>query len=97
MEEHNKTFITLLILGAFIALGKMMTGNEPITLRLFIGRIILGSAVSVIAGALLIWVPGISPLAITGFGSALGIAGFQLIELWLKKRGGDLLTRKFKK
>ncbi|MCI9761771.1 phage holin family protein, partial [Proteus mirabilis] len=70
MEEHNKTLISLIILGALIAIGKMMSGSEPITLRLFIGRVILGSAVSLMAGALLIWIPGISPLAITGLGSA---------------------------
>ncbi|MCG3462025.1 phage holin family protein [Xenorhabdus bovienii] len=97
MEEHEKTFVTLVLLGALIALGKMLTGNEPITLRLFIGRVILGSAVSIMAGALLIWWPGISPVAVTGIGSALGIAGYQLIEVWLRKRGSALLTGKLKK
>ncbi|MBD1229314.1 phage holin family protein [Xenorhabdus griffiniae] len=96
MEEHEKTFVTLVLLGALIALGKMLTGNEPITLRLFIGRVILGSAVSVMAGALLIWWPGISPVAVTGIGSALGIAGYQLVEVWLQKRGSALLTGKLK-
>lgn len=97
MEEHNKTFIALLILGACIGLGKMLAGDEPITPRLFFSRIILGSAVSVMAGALLVWLPDISPLAITGIGSALGIAGYQVVELWLKKRGSSLLTGKLKK
>ncbi|MCP9267839.1 phage holin family protein [Xenorhabdus sp. XENO-1] len=97
MEEHEKTFVTLVLLGALIALGKMLTGNEPITLRLFIGRVILGSAVSVMAGTLLIWWPGISPIAVTGIGSALGIAGYQLVEVWLQKRGSALLTGKLKK
>ncbi|MBD2812848.1 holin, partial [Xenorhabdus sp. Vera] len=27
MEEHEKTFVTLVLLGALIALGKMLTGN----------------------------------------------------------------------
>lgn len=97
MEEHNKTFITLLVMGAVIALAKTLAGNEPITARLFISRMILGSAVSVVAGALLAWWPEISPLAVTGIGSALGIAGYQCVELWLKKRGISLLTGKLKK
>jgi hypothetical protein len=97
MEEHEKTFVALVLLGALIALGKMLTGNEPITIRLFIGRVILGSAVSVMAGAMLIWWPGISPVAVTGIGSALGIAGYQLVEVWLQKRGSALLTGKLKK
>ncbi|MEM8255636.1 phage holin family protein [Morganella morganii] len=97
MEEHNKTIITLAVIGAFIGLGKMLDGNEPITIRLFFSRMILGSAVSVMAGALLVWWPDISPLAVTGIGSALGIAGYQCVEMWLKKRGSRLLTGKMEK
>lgn len=97
MEEHNKIIITLAVIGAFIGLGKMLDGNEPITIRLFFSRLILGSAVSVMAGALLVWWPDISPLAVTGIGSALGIAGYQCVEMWLKKRGSNLLTGKLKK
>ncbi|MEY0514445.1 phage holin family protein [Providencia manganoxydans] len=96
MEEHEKTFITIAILGALIGIGQMLTGAEPITIKLFIGRVILGSATSVAAGAILIWIPDLSPLAITGLASALGIAGYQAIELWLKKRAITLLKGKFK-
>ncbi|WP_434172240.1 hypothetical protein AHYW_001399 [Providencia manganoxydans] len=96
MEEHEKTFITLTIIGALIGLGQLLTGAEPITIKLFIGRVILGSATSVAAGAILIWIPDLSPLAITGLASALGIAGYQVIELWLKKRAITLLKGKFK-
>ncbi|MEI9788384.1 phage holin family protein [Moellerella wisconsensis] len=96
MEEHEKTFIALFFMGVLIAIGKILTSDEQITVRLFFGRVILGAAISVLAGALLIWIPDISPLAITGLGSAFGIIGYQLIEMWLKKRGSALLKRKFK-
>lgn len=96
MEEHEKTFIALFFIGIFIAIGKILTSEEQITTRLFFGRVILGSAVSMLAGAVLILIPDISPLAITGLGSAFGIVGYQLIELWLKKRGSALLKGKFK-
>ncbi|BBU94769.1 MULTISPECIES: phage holin family protein [Providencia] len=96
MEEHEKTFIALFFIGVFIAIGKILTSDEQITARLFFGRVILGSAVSMLAGAVLIWIPDISPLAITGLGSAFGIVGYQLIEMWLKKRGSALLKGKFK-
>ena len=96
MEEHNKTFITIALIGALIGIGQMLTSTETITAKLFIGRIILGSATSIAAGAVLIWIPDISPLAITGLASALGIAGYQVVELWLKKRAVTLLKGKFK-
>ncbi|CAB5587633.1 MULTISPECIES: phage holin family protein [Providencia] len=97
MEEHEKTFIALFFMGVLIAIGKILTSDEQITVRLFFGRVILGAAISVLAGALLIWFPDISPLALTGIGTAFGIAGYQLVEMWLKKRGSALLQGKLKK
>lgn len=96
MEEHEKTFITLFFMGVLIAVGKILTSDEQITARLFFGRVFLGAAISVMAGAALIWFPNISPLAVTGIGTAFGIAGYQLVEMWLKKRGNALLQGKLK-
>lgn len=96
MDEYDSTLISLVIVGAFIALGKMLVANEIITLRLFIGKIILGSAVSVVAGALLILWPGIDSVAVMGIGSALGIVGYQLVEIWLRKRGNQFFSGKEK-
>lgn len=96
MQEPEKNLITLMLLGALIAVGKVLTGNEPISARLFVGRIILGSATSVAAGAVLLWVPGITTLGVTGLGAALGIAGHQCVELWLRRKGSNLLTGKGK-
>lgn len=91
MQEHEKNILWLLMLGAVIAVGQVLSSQEPITLRLFVGRIVLGSATSMAAGAALIWVPGLSPLAIVGLGAALGIAGHQAVELWLRRKGSNLL------
>ncbi|HGJ5862955.1 phage holin family protein [Arsenophonus nasoniae] len=96
MEEQEKTFITLVLIGALIGIGQMLTNAEPVTIKLFMGRVILGSATSVAAGAMLIWIPDLSPLALTGLASALGIAGYQTIELSLKKRTSRWLKGKFK-
>ena len=41
MDEYDHTLVSLVVVGAFIALGKMLVANEVITLRLFICRIIL--------------------------------------------------------
>lgn len=96
MQEHEKSLLSLIILGGLIALGKVLSSSEPITAKLFFGRIILGSATSVAAGAVLIWIPGISPLAIAGLGAGLGIAGHQVVEVWLRRRGSNLFTGKGK-
>ncbi|MBO1928540.1 phage holin family protein [Providencia rettgeri] len=82
MEEHEK-HLSLCFYGVLIAVGKI-TSDEQITARLFFGRVLLGAAISVMAGAALIWFLNISPLAVTGIGTAFGIAGYQLVEMWLK-------------
>ncbi|EPH7312489.1 hypothetical protein ACS3MB_004099 [Proteus mirabilis] len=42
---------------------------------------------------MILW-PGIHPIAVMGIGSALGIAGYQLVEIWLRKKGNELFSRK---
>lgn len=94
MQEHEKGLLSLMIIGALIALGKALSSGEPITPSLFFGRIILGSAVSVAAAAILIWIPDINPLALSGAGAALGIAGYQVVEVWIRRKGNSVLPGK---
>lgn len=94
MQEYEKNILWLALLGAFIAIGKVLASDEKVTPRLFIGRVILGSATALAAGAVLVWIPGISPLAVTGLGAAFGVAGHQVVEIWLRRRGSQLLTGK---
>lgn len=89
MQEYEKGFIALVIMGAMIALGKMLNSGEPITARLLAGRLIVGSALSLLAGVVLYVVPDIHPLALVGFGSGLGILGLNGVEAWLRKKGID--------
>ncbi|WP_137241212.1 phage holin family protein [Pantoea agglomerans] len=90
MQDHEKTLMQLLLMGAVIALGKVLASNEKITPRLIAGRVILGSAISVAAGAALVQFPDMSPLAVNGVGAGLGILGYQFCEMWLRRRlGGD--------
>lgn len=86
MQEHEKSLYTLLAIGALIAIGKLLAGNDPITVRLFLSRLILGSLVSVVAGAVLLQIPNASPLAINGLGTALAIGGYQAIEIWIRRK-----------
>lgn len=76
----------MLGVGASIAVGKMLESEEHVSPGLFIGRTILGSALSLSASAILIKYPEASPFAICGMGSVLGIVGHQVVELWLRKK-----------
>lgn len=66
-------------------MSKLLVSSEPLSVRLIIGRTILGSATSVIAGAVLLQVPDINPLALLGITCAFGILGSTFIEEYLKK------------
>ncbi len=86
MQEHEKSFYTLITIGLLVALGKLLTSDDVITPRLFFGRLILGGLVSVVAGAALFQIPNASPLAINGLGTVLAIAGYQVVEIYLRRR-----------
>ncbi len=93
MQEHDRSLVVLLAVGAAIALGKLLVSDEVISKRLIIGRAILGSASSALAGLALLQFPAMPPLALIALGSAMGIVGAQFIELWLTRQihrlGGD--------
>ncbi|WP_409161203.1 phage holin family protein [Pectobacterium sp. B2J-2] len=86
MNEPDKSILSLFLIGALIVVGKVLAGGEPVTLRLFIGRVLLGGFVSMVAGVALVQFPNLSPVAINGIGAALGIAGYQAIELLIKSQ-----------
>ncbi|PWC10930.1 holin [Brenneria roseae subsp. americana] len=90
MNETEKSMVSLFIIGVMIAIGKVLAGSEPVTLRLFIGRVLLGGFVSMIAGVALVQFPDLPPLAVNGIGAALGIAGYQTVELLIQRRANQL-------
>jgi hypothetical protein len=93
MQEYEKNLFSLIMTGIFIGLAKVLVSEEKITFRVIIGRSILGSATSLLAGIVLITIPNIQPLALVGIGSALGICGSTVIEIWLKKNFNNLSVR----
>lgn len=54
MQEHEKTVLTLIVIGALIGMSRLLVSNEPLSWRMIVGRTILGSATSTIAGVVLI-------------------------------------------
>lgn len=85
MQEHEKTFLTLLAIGMLIGLSRLLVSSEPLSWRLIIGRTILGGATSSVAGLILIQFPDLHPTALIGLACALGILGSTFIEEYLKK------------
>lgn len=90
MQEHDKSILMLIVIGGLIGMSKLLVSKEPLSVRLLIGRTILGSATSLIAGVVLLQIPNVSPLALIGLASALGILGSTFIEEYLKKRVKNL-------
>lgn len=98
MQEHEKGVLALVLLGAAIGLGKLLASDEVITKRLALGRAILGSATSTIAGVALVQFPAIPLPALIGIGAGLGILGAQYLEAWLRRKadqaGGNNASNK---
>ena len=86
MEDHEKKLRLLIVIGASIGFAKLLVSDEDLTWRLMIGRTILGAATSTIAGAIILQIPDINPLALIAIASALGILGSTFIENWLKSQ-----------
>lgn len=86
MQEPEKTILEMIAMGALIGVAKLLVGNEALTLRLVVGRAVLGSATSMVAGIVLVQIPNLDPLALLGIGSALGIVGSQYIEILLRRK-----------
>jgi hypothetical protein len=93
MQEHERTFAALVVIGALIGVAKLLVGSETLTVRLILGRAVLGSATSMVAGVVLVQIPDLNPIALLGIGSALGIVGSQYIELLLRRKTKSLLGR----
>ncbi|CNI55564.1 phage P2 holin-like protein [Yersinia rohdei] len=88
MPNGETSLISRLLLlgfvGAVIGIGKLLASTEEITLRLILGRAILGSAASWLAGLAVIHTPGLGELELVAIAAALGIMGSSAIELAIK-------------
>lgn len=93
MQEHEKTFLELIVMGALIGIAKLLVSSEQLTFRVIVGRALLGSATSMVAGIVLLQIPNLDPLALLGIGSALGIVGSQYIEILLRRKARAVIGR----
>ncbi|RQZ24162.1 holin [Burkholderia sp. Bp9017] len=94
MQEHEKTFLELIVMGGLIGVAKLLVSSEQLTFRVIAGRALLGSATSMVAGVVLLQIPDLPPLALLGIGSAFGIVGSQYIEVLLKRKARNIFGGK---
>ncbi|MHC0508796.1 phage holin family protein [Achromobacter aegrifaciens] len=80
----------LAILGVVIAIGKLLVSNEKFSWHLAIGRAIVSAGLSVAAGSILAFIPGVSMLAVIGLACASAVLGEQFLErlIQAKASGG---------
>lgn len=81
-EDNHWILLELAAIGAAIAFGKLLASGKKVTLRLIIGRLIIGAGLSIAAAAALMMRPNMPPIALVGLGSAFGILGQSCLE-WL--------------
>ncbi|WP_175692720.1 holin [Burkholderia ambifaria] len=80
LNAHEKELLTLVVFGAVIGLGKLLVGGERLTVRILLGRMIIGAGLSSSAGAILIMFKELEPTALIGVASAIGILGQSVLE-----------------
>lgn len=69
-DGQERTLLTLAGVWAAIAFRKWLVSGEKVTLRLIIGRLIIGASLSMAAAAALVMVPNVPPVALIGLGAA---------------------------
>ncbi len=85
MTTDDSLLVKIGVIGGMIGVAKLLAGNEAITLRKVIGRALLGTGSSLIAGLIMIPHPQAPALVIVGAAALLGILGHSLIE-WIVVR-----------
>lgn len=83
--HDSHPLITVAAIGAIAGLGKLLISNEPITIRLAVGRAISSSLLGVSAGTVMVWIPDISYTALVGLSAALASLGTSAIERLLQR------------
>lgn len=78
----------LAAIGAAIGIGKLMAADDPITLRLLIGRAITNAGIGAAAGAVMLFVPDANPVLLYGAAAGLASVGTSTLEYILKSRFG---------
>ena len=82
MTDDESLLVKIGLVGFMLGIAKLLAGDEAITWRKVVGRSLLGTGSSLIAGLIMIPHPNAPQLVVVGAAALLGILGHSLIE-WL--------------
>ena len=80
MTNEESLLVKIGLVGFMLGIAKLLAGDEAITWRKVIGRSLLGTGSSLIAGLIMIPHPNAPQLVVVGAAALLGILGHSLIE-----------------
>lgn len=88
IESAHGLMATIAAMGAAIGLGQLLSSADEITLRLAVGRAVVSAGISLSAGAGLMLLPTMSPVAVIGLAALLGSLGTSGLERMAKRAIG---------
>lgn len=80
MTDDESLLVKIGSVGFMLGIAKLLAGDEAITWRKVVGRSLLGTGSSLIAGLIMIPHPNAPQLVVVGAAALLGILGHSLIE-----------------
>ena len=89
LNEHPEGFVAALAaIGAAIGIGKLLAADDPITVRLLIGRATVSAGIGAAAGSVMLFAPDAHPVLLYGAAAGLASVGTSTLEYILKSRLG---------
>ncbi|WP_423373197.1 hypothetical protein [Stenotrophomonas maltophilia] len=85
MHDEVKLVGALAGVGLIVGIAKMLTSNDPITWKQAVGRAILSGATGLAAGAIVIFIPGVSFVAQVALACILASLGTSALETVLNR------------
>jgi len=85
MHDEVKLVGALAGVGLIVGIAKMLTSSEPITWKQAVGRAILSGATGLAAGAIVIFIPGVSFVAQVAVACVLASLGTSALESLFKR------------